>query len=187
VLGYLIEMGFKKEDISICIGKGKIERPSVNGDKGIEADRKVEIIVAPGLVQNTPKATPAKKLTELKRNETMALKNLNFHPGSPVLLSTSLPELDNLAKTLLEHNDINIRIEGHVCCIGPIARIDSPELISLRRAAAVYRYLLEKGISKSRMSFVGLGNINPVVKEEITEADRVLNRRVEIRVLNKGH
>lgn len=40
------------------------------------------------------------------------------------------------------------------------------------RAEAIYNHLIEKGISKDRMKFVGLGNNNPIVKIELTEADK---------------
>ena len=59
------------------------------------------------------------------------------------------------------------------------------ERLSSRRAKAIYDYLVSKGINRDRLKYIGLGNANPVVKEENTEADKELNRRVEVRILSK--
>ncbi len=45
VMDYLVNMGFAQADIALCMGKGKIERPPVNGKEGIASDRKVQIVI----------------------------------------------------------------------------------------------------------------------------------------------
>src|SRR5581483_5597 len=41
---HLVVSGYDKNDITRCIGKGKIRRAPVNGNKGFSDDRKVDII-----------------------------------------------------------------------------------------------------------------------------------------------
>jgi outer membrane protein OmpA-like peptidoglycan-associated protein len=189
VKDYLIFMGFEKKDIRLCIGKGKIDRAPVNGRAGYAPDRKVLIVKDMEPVPEPPKAAPpAKAMEQLKVNETVALKNISFEPESPVILPSSLPELEKLYAFLNNNKTVTIRIEGHVCCLGPEEGHDEPYrggYLSFFRAKAVYEYLVSKGIDKKRLRFTGLGNLNPVMKDELTEPDRILNRRVEIRILSK--
>ncbi len=44
VRAYLISNGIPEANITVCVGKGSIGRPSANGQKGYAKDRKVEII-----------------------------------------------------------------------------------------------------------------------------------------------
>lgn len=51
--------------------------------------------------------------------------------------------------------------------------------ISLRRASAIMDRLIEMGV-KSRITYDGKGNSEPVIKNTHTEAERMRNRRIEI-------
>lgn len=188
VKDYLMFMGFEKKDIKLCIGKGKIERSPINGKEGYAPDRKVLVIKDMEPAPEAPKANPpTKDINKLKVNEAIALKNISFEPESPVILPSSLPELEKLYAFLNNNKTATIRIEGHVCCLGPEGR-DEPYkggYLSFFRAKAIFDYLVSKGIDKNRLKCIGLGNINPVVKDEKTEDDRIQNRRVEIRLLSK--
>jgi outer membrane protein OmpA-like peptidoglycan-associated protein len=187
VKDYLVKMGLNETDIKLCMGKGEIERTATLQKDGFARDRKVQIIIDKPPVAVKPvvaKPAPLKEMTQLKVNETVALNNLFFQPGAADMLPTSYPELEKLYKFLEQNKTVTIRIEGHVCCLGPIEGRDMDNL-SEYRAAAVFDYLVEKGINSRRMRYVGLGNSNPVVKEEVTEDDRKKNRRVEIRIMGK--
>jgi outer membrane protein OmpA-like peptidoglycan-associated protein len=212
VRNYLITKGFEEQDLKVCLGKGKIERANVAGKEGVPHDRKVQIIIEHNLapaaaanppltrdniakvaVKNAPLSTTISQgatpmalmdLSTIKVNQTVALNNIFFEGGTSNILPTSKPELEKLYGFLKDNQGITIRIEGHVCCMGPVQKLDSANY-SGARAKAVFDYLVSKGINKDRMKYVGRGNFNPVVKEEKTEADRELNRRVEIRILSK--
>jgi outer membrane protein OmpA-like peptidoglycan-associated protein len=200
VRDYLVKSGFRKEDITICIGKGKIDRALAPDKKGFAADRKVQIIIdrsvavkpqpatPPKVTPPTPTAKTVKKIVDLKVNETVALNNINFYPGMNIILPESMPEVENLYEVLNEHKNIRIRIEGHVCCLGPIEGYDGADStsgLSYHRAKAIYELLVTKGIHEDRIQYIGLGNMNPVVKEDRTEEDHIKNRRVEIRIISK--
>ena len=219
VRDYLVKAGFDKKDITLCIGKGKIERQQQKGNEGYAADRKVQIIIDHSLPVATiptppvkPHIVPAKKviappppkpkiaeppkkeitpeidIASLKVNQAFALNNIHFIGGSPEFLKQAQPDLELLYDFMHENPTVTIRIEGHVCCVGPNPGSDtyySDGTLSQYRAMAVARYLTEKGIDKKRMQCAGLGNINPIVPEEKTEEDMAKNRRVEIRILSK--
>jgi outer membrane protein OmpA-like peptidoglycan-associated protein len=215
IQSYLGTMGFDKNDIRLCVGKGKIEQPDAGDKEGNASNRKVEIII-----DRTPTPTPISSLAvytrkpvkvapklpsqplkqvavtlpplppdrieidDVKVNETFALNHIFFNPGSPVMLAESNDELQTLLTILKENPTVKIRIEGHVCCVGPVEGVDERDL-SYYRAVTILNYLIDNGISKDRLAVAGMGNRNPVVKNEQTEEDRIKNRRVEIRVMTK--
>jgi len=196
VRDYLVAAGFDTKDIRLCIGKGKIERANIKGREGFAPDRKVQIIIDLTAPVSAPPATVAAPLPkqkidikQLKVNQAFALNNIIFQPGLPVLLPESFPDLERLLTFLKENKSVTIRIEGHVCCLGIEEGKDMPYgasgYLSECRAKAICSYLVSKGIDTARMKAIGLGNINPIVKNELTEEDRIKNRRVEIRITSK--
>jgi len=194
VRDYLITTGFDEKDIKLCIGKGKIDRANVPGKEGYAPDRKVQIIIDRIEMSkahedtNTGQENDKVDLKHLKVNQTFTLNNIFFKLNSPVLLDKSLPDLNNLLSILKENPSLNIQIEGHVCCMGPAEGADSKyqhRNLSECRAEAIYNFLVDKGVSKERLKYIGLGNRNPIVKNELTEQDKAKNRRVEIRILSK--
>ncbi len=185
---YLVSAGFKANEISICMGKGKIDRSIPAGKDGIATDRKVQIIIAP---QKAPESKPAPATTldaaHLAVNQTVTLKNILFYGNAATILPSSMPELENLYHFMNTNKKIKIQIEGHVCCkgMGPGNDDETRQSISFDRAKAVYDYLITKGISKDRLTYKGLGATQPAVYPALTDEDQQKNRRVEIRIMQK--
>ncbi len=95
------------------------------------------------------------------------------------LKEESLPELDLAAEFLKSHPDIRVRIEGHTDDVGS----DEYNLqLSKRRAEAVKKYLLTKGIEERRITTIGYGKSQPKIKDTSPEA-RAQNRRVEMKII----
>jgi OOP family OmpA-OmpF porin len=87
--------------------------------------------------------------------------------------------LDSLATLLVALGNRNIVIEGHTDNVGrPAYNL----ALSQSRAARVRFYLMSKGVSSSRMQAIGYGSSRPV-KPNDTEAHRLSNRRVEIKLV----
>jgi len=85
-------------------------------------------------------------------------------------------KLNQVAKALLVDKERAIKIEGHT------DEIDTKEfnmMLSLKRAAAVKNYLLDKGVDTMQMSMTGFGESRPVADNRDEEGRR-LNRRVEL-------
>ncbi len=192
VRNYLIKSGFDENDIKLCIGKGKVDRTNLSGNDGYAPDRKVQIIIDRAtMAEQAKESTEQKKdfdLSKLNVNQTVALENIFFKLNSPILLDKSQPDLVKLLDFLKHYPTVGVRIEGHVCCMGPQEGMDSRykgENLSELRAKAIRRFLVDKGVDSLRLEAIGMGNRNPVVKNEVTEADKQKNRRVEVRILSK--
>jgi outer membrane protein OmpA-like peptidoglycan-associated protein len=112
-------------------------------------------------------------------NATRLLVFFDFDKAD--LKDESLPELDLAATFLREHPDVKVRIEGHTDDVGT----DDYNLqLSRRRAEAVKKYLVSKGIDEKRITTVGYGKSQPKVKDTTPEA-RAQNRRVEMKIVAK--
>ncbi len=101
---------------------------------------------------------------------------IQFEFDSSVLKTSSYAELDRLAKDLRASN-ASVTLDGYASSEG------SPSYnvtLSQDRANAVKQYLVNAGVSASKISTKGYGDANPVASNA-TEAGRVLNRRVEIK------
>jgi outer membrane protein OmpA-like peptidoglycan-associated protein len=193
VKDYLAHQNINKKSIKICMGKGQIDHPDESDKTGNAADRKVWIIVS-----------HETDISKLKTNETLALENIYFLPGSHHITDESKPELEKLYQVLKSHPKLKISIEGHICCEtdeqihfkqsaqaagghfldGFDFETKKAEL-STNRAKEIYDYLVEKGIAQSRLSYVGFGATRKIVQDEKTEEDQNKNRRVEIRIIHK--
>ncbi len=119
--------------------------------------------------------------------KSLILKNINFVGGRAQFLPIAFPTLKELVKIMKENPELKIEIQGHVCCTmdgadGPNLETGGEEL-SVDRARAVYDYLIYNGIEKSRLRYKGFGGKKRLIYPEMSESDRVTNRRVEIVVL----
>lgn len=143
-------------------------------------------------VKNNTAAKPILKsrfeeLTELKANEVMRIEAIHFQPTRHFVTKESEPILQELLQTLRDFPNLAINIEGHVCCMkgdGDALDSDTYELkLSENRAKFIYLYLINHGIDKERLGYIGHGKRRPIVAIELTEEDAQKNRRVEIRVI----
>lgn len=214
VKDYLIKYGINAADIKVCVGKGEVKRKDTTDKEGNPIDRKVDIVVnnkfnyseqrhhynataakptkeSTGPGGNGPAKTGSdlKDLSSLKEGQTLLLKNVYFPAGSHVIKPESYNTLEKLFTTLRDNPRLKISIEGHVCCIhGDVPDaldVDTNELLlSVNRAKAILRYLVNKGIDEDRLQFVGFGKQHPIVANERSEEDAEKNRRVEIRILS---
>jgi len=114
----------------------------------------------------------------LEPGETFRLRTLLFRVNSPVISRESFPELTRLAEALEANPAVRIQIEGHTNSNCDKRFCDR---LSESRARSVAMFLLEKGIDKDRISWIGYGKDKPVADND-TEEGRRLNQRVDIRV-----
>lgn len=108
---------------------------------------------------------------------------VQFELGSDKLLEVSFPLLDAVAQVMSENMQIEIiEIAGHTDASGGAKR--NREL-SQQRAESVRRYLISKGIGKSRMTAKGYGPDKPIAGNDTPEG-REANRRVEFVITKQG-
>ena len=99
-----------------------------------------------------------------------------FATNSASLSTSSQTELRNLATSLKQNPDTEIKIVGHTDNTG------SDKINDLKRATSVQSFLAAQGVSSSRMQAIGEGSHSPVA-DNGTAAGRQANRRVEVYIL----
>lgn len=101
-----------------------------------------------------------------------------FKFDSSKLQPVAKTNIESLAKILNKYPDTNILIEGDTDNTGTD---EYNKKLSERRAQAVADYQKGLGIDGSRISTVGLGELNPVASND-TDFGRTQNRRVEVAI-----
>ena len=90
-------------------------------------------------------------------------------------------KLDEAVGVLKNNPDMDIEIQGHTCSMGPLSY---NQVLSEKRAKAVYDYLIINGISAPRMTCKGFAFTKPAASNDTLEG-RQLNRRVELQPLKQ--
>jgi outer membrane protein OmpA-like peptidoglycan-associated protein len=130
---------------------------------------------------NTPSGNQVdlKGCTKVEVKEVNLSGDTNFETAKATLLPTAYTVLDELAATMKEKPTSRWRIEGHTDSKGS----ESYNMtLSRKRAEAVADYLTGKGIERSRLEIIPLGESMPVADNKTAEG-RAMNRRVEIKIL----
>jgi OOP family OmpA-OmpF porin len=113
------------------------------------------------------------------KGETIVLEDLIFAQGKSAIDSKSYASLNEIAQMMKENTTMEIQLEGHTDNIGsPKANLS----LSQDRVNAVKKYLVSKGIKKTRIQTKAFGGERPLANEMTPDA-RVKNRRVEMRIL----
>ena len=119
------------------------------------------------------------KLNNIQVGSNITLKNVFFNTGKWDVKEDSYSELERLVLLLSDLPELRIEISGHTDNIG---NKSYNELLSQRRADAVVRYLVSKGIDKNRLIAKGYGQSIPVATND-TEEGRSTNRRTEFEII----
>ncbi|MCL2328663.1 MAG: OmpA family protein [Bacteroidetes bacterium] len=103
------------------------------------------------------------------------MRGIHFETAKDIIRPESFPILNNVVQIMAENPNYNLEINGHTDNVG---KPDMNQDLSERRAASVKRYLVNNGISESRLTTAGFGDTRPVVPNTTVE-NKALNRRVE--------
>lgn len=177
-------------------GKNKIKYPyekdSLNrrAEITINIERNTPKIKQNEITQKTPTETKpintddnsvnnSQRIIEAEVGELIVFESIQFYPGQAVPLPKSLDVMQDIANILLENPNIEIEIQGHICCTAT-----DDDNISTKRAKCVYDYLIENGIRKERLTYKGYGRTRPRTDESTPELTQ-MNRRVEIKITKK--
>ena len=126
-----------------------------------------------------PKEPKTKKVPKEIKQTMIELSDALFAFDKFTLNDQSRALLDKVAEWLKDNPDLNVEIAGHTDDRGSDAY---NQKLSENRAKAVYDYLTSHGISKSRLSYKGYGESQPIATNE-TDEGRQKNRRVELHIL----
>jgi outer membrane protein OmpA-like peptidoglycan-associated protein len=113
-------------------------------------------------------------------NRLELLQPFHFHGDGAVLARESQRLLGQVAATLRAHPEIvRLRIRAHVHPRG-----SGDDELSVARAEAVRRWLVEWGIAADRLEGVGYGSRQPLVTGENPRA-RAMNDRIELEIVGR--
>jgi outer membrane protein OmpA-like peptidoglycan-associated protein len=123
-------------------------------------------------------------LPVLKEGAKYNLGNIIFYGDVADLLPASYPSVESLYELLSKNKKLVIQIEGHVN--KGTVKNEADELfnqqLSEKRALTIYNYLIKKGISKNRLSTVGLSASQMLYPVPKNLSEQEANRRVEIKI-----
>jgi OmpA-OmpF porin, OOP family len=140
----------------------------------------VDLTVNDQLQITNARGTRSKKAgpLQIKLNELLLGKTIEFDTSSSRLRSESHKLLDTIAAALKADADAKIEIGGHTDSKGTETK---NVRLSERRAEAVKKYLVDQGITSSRIKAVGYGSSQPIADDSTFDGQRQ-NRRIEFQV-----
>ncbi|MDX5420650.1 MAG: OmpA family protein [Hymenobacteraceae bacterium] len=113
----------------------------------------------------------------------MVFKNIEFDQNQSDIKTDMEPVLDEVALFLIDHPTFRLEISGHTDGAGDK---DFNLSLSQDRADAIRLYIEKRlNLPQGRIDAIGYGSSKPL-REEKTEEDRKINRRVEFRLIKPG-
>jgi OmpA-OmpF porin, OOP family len=140
--------------------------------KAMQSEEVVEETPPPPRAAPGPGPAPV-----VEEGERIVLRGVNFDFDKSNIRPDAAVILDEAVRILGDSGPA-VAIEGHTDWIGSDAYNAG---LSERRANAVQAYLIEHGVSASRLSTAGYGESRPIASNDTREG-RALNRRVELLV-----
>ncbi len=139
----------------------------------------------PGMLQDEGSSPATRIIPEFPEEfdrllaEMLQARPAEFRPASSFLTWKGKSSLDQLLPFLKAKPDWRFEIGAHVA---PGENAEADRSLSERRAEAVAGYLGSEGVSNTRMTVRGYGASRPIADND-TEAGRLRNQRIEIRVI----
>jgi OmpA-OmpF porin, OOP family len=120
------------------------------------------------------------QVVPIAENAIVTLNTIFFDFDKSVVKPAAFPELERIVKMMKDRPAMSIEIGGHTDSIGT----DEYNLkLSDRRANAVVKFLLSKGVDTIRITAVGYGEKKPRASNAKEVGGRAVNRRVEFKIL----
>jgi len=141
--------------------------------KAVEAERKAAELARLKAEMEELKARPT------DRGMVVTLGDILFATNRATLTAGAEKNIDQLSQFMNKYPTRKIVIEGHTDSRGSS---EYNLTLSKRRADAVKKALVEKGVDESRIATKGYGETSPVASNK-TAAGRQQNRRVEVIIL----
>ncbi len=152
--------------------------PYLDTDKDGIPDNKDKCPKKPGPVENN--GCPY-KLIKITDNMIVLKQKIFFAFNKARIEPRSYPVLNEIAEAMRDHPKWKIEIQGHTDDRGSASY---NQKLSERRAFAVYKYLVGRGIARDRMTYIGYGESRPI-EDNSTAEGRAVNRRVEFHIVKQ--
>ncbi|PYF75653.1 OmpA family protein [Pedobacter nutrimenti] len=166
--------------VSAVLGLLSISMYSCKTKKIVAKPAPVEKVAEKPVEEKKPDPAPVQEeKPAAPEKPNFNFNNVQFEFNSDVLKTASFSILDQAAAEMKKDTSINFVLNGNSSAEGTVEHNMS---LSVDRANAVKSYLVNAGISASRLSIKGFGATRPLTSND-TEAGRQLNRRVEVKVV----
>lgn len=119
---------------------------------------------------------------EVRSDKIEIKEKIQFEYNKAVILPSSFSLLDEIADTIKKNPQIKkLSVEGHASAEG-----DPGHNLKLsdERAAAVRKYLVDKGVEAARLTSKGFGANKPIASND-TDEGKEKNRRVEFMIVEQ--
>ena len=179
---------FDDQDACPDIKGIKTNNPATNGCPGdFDKDGIRDDLDACPFEKGKPNADPLKngcpRLVRVTVKEIQILEEIQFAFDKATIDPKSNDLLDEIAAVMVEHPEITkVEIEGHADAVGTKAY---NKTLSQKRADAVRKSLIERGVNADRLTAVGYGKDAPVADND-TEEGRRLNRRTPFTIRERA-
>ena len=121
---------------------------------------------------------------DLKEGNVIVLNHIYYEYNSTTLTDEAMEELEELADVMKAYPSMEIELISHTDSRGDWSYNQS---LSLERAQSAKRYLVSRGIDKSRIDALGYGESqirnHCLDGVECTEEEHAFNRRTEVRII----
>jgi len=140
--------------------------------KAVEPPKPVEPVKVP---------EPPKSVVKVLTNKV--IPDVQFETNSAKIKPVSYPVLDNAVNTLKDWGNSNVEIAGHTDRRNT-SKAAYNQKLSEKRAKAVLKYVVKKGIEAKRLTAKGYGFSQPIAEND-SKLGNDVNRRVELIRLEK--
>lgn len=130
------------------------------------------------LITGAPDTSPYTEIETPPESEKEMFSHLRFNLNSYSLQNSVIADLNHLAKYLQKTPNIRVLLKGYTC---PLGTDDFNLALSVHRAEACAKYLMNAGIIEDRISTIGYGEEGLII-EYGTAEELSPNRRVEIEI-----
>jgi outer membrane protein OmpA-like peptidoglycan-associated protein len=142
-------------------------------------DSKDDCPMTPGVASTEPGMNGCPVIeAEIEEILKTAFDNLEFQSAKAIILEESFASLEELAAVLVKKPEWTLVIAGHTDNQGAAK---SNLILSKKRAEAVKKFLIDKGVSKDKLVVEYYGETKPIADNK-TKEGRQKNRRVEMSI-----
>ncbi|MFK8265503.1 OmpA family protein [Capnocytophaga cynodegmi] len=148
--------------------------PDTDKDGVLDKDDECPEVAGPASNKGCPEVTE-----EVQKTLNEYAKTILFDTGKATIKPQSAAVLEQIVSVLNQYPNSKFTIEGHTDSTGNKAKNLT---LSQERADAVRLYLVQRGVSDTRLSAKGYGVEKPIASNKNAKG-RALNRRVEINLV----
>ncbi|RIV43903.1 OmpA family protein [Flagellimonas pelagia] len=148
--------------------------PDSDGDGVLDKDDQCPDVAGTVANNGCPEVTE-----EVQKQLNDYARTILFDTGKSSIKAESTSVMVDIIQILNEYPNAKFTVEGHTDSQGSDA---TNQALSEKRANAVRDFLIDKGISASRLTAIGYGESKPIATNN-TRAGRAQNRRVEINLV----